>query len=101
MPSTLEPLTAGFLEGDHQRKSAPTALLPTLGGQTGLNLAVELSRKRRALQRHNVELLGTPVATIKLAEDRARFKEAMLAIGEPVPSSVIVTDVDERPRLRA
>jgi len=88
----LEPLTTASLEAIIERER-PDALLPTLGGQTGLNLAVEL-HEAGILKRFNVELLGTPVETIKLAEDRALFKEAMLAIGEPVPSSVIVTDAE-------
>ncbi len=87
----LEPLTAASLEAIVARER-PDALLPTLGGQTGLNLAVELS-DNGAIARHGLDLLGTPIATIKLAEDRARFKDAMLAIGEPVPPSTIVTDV--------
>jgi len=88
----LEPLTAAALEAIIQRER-PDAILPTLGGQTGLNLAVELS-ETGVLERYGLELLGTPVETIVLAEDRARFKEAMLAIGEPVPASIVVTDVE-------
>jgi carbamoyl-phosphate synthase large subunit len=88
----LEPLTASSLEAIIAQER-PDAILPTLGGQTGLNLAVELC-EAGIVERYGVELLGTPVETIKLAEDRARFKEAMLAIGEPVPLSVIVTDIE-------
>ena len=88
----LEPLTAASLEAIVARER-PDALLPTLGGQTGLNLAVELS-DNGAIERYGLELLGTPIETIKLAEDRARFKEAMIAIGEPVPASTVVTDVE-------
>jgi carbamoyl-phosphate synthase large subunit len=88
----LEPLTAASLEAIIERER-PDAILPTLGGQTGLNLAVELS-ENGTIERFGLELLGTPVETIVLAEDRARFKEAMLAIGEPVPASVVVTDVE-------
>ena len=88
----LEPLTAASLEAIIERER-PDALLPSLGGQTGLNLAVELADSG-AIERYGLELLGTPIETIKLAEDRARFKEAMLAIGEPVPASTIVTDID-------
>ncbi|HEV3156631.1 MAG TPA: carbamoyl-phosphate synthase large subunit [Candidatus Baltobacteraceae bacterium] len=88
----LEPLTLASLVAIIERER-PDALLPTLGGQTGLNLAVELS-EAGFLERYAIKLLGTPVDTIKIAEDRARFKEAMLAIGEPVPESVIVTDVE-------
>jgi len=88
----LEPLTPASLEAIIERER-PDALLPTLGGQTGLNLAVELA-ENGVIERYGLELLGTPVETIRLAEDRARFKEAMLAIGEPVPASAIVTDID-------
>jgi carbamoyl-phosphate synthase large subunit len=88
----LEPLTAASLEAIIARER-PDALLPTLGGQTALNLAVELS-DRGVLERYGIELLGTPIETIKLAEDRARFKDAMLAIGEPVPTSAVVTAVE-------
>jgi carbamoyl-phosphate synthase large subunit len=88
----LEPLTASSLEAIIERER-PDAILPTLGGQTGLNLAVELS-ERGVLERFGVELLGTPLATIVLAEDRAAFKEKMLEIGEPVPRSEIVHDIE-------
>ncbi len=88
----LEPLTAASLEAIIERER-PDALLPTLGGQTGLNLAVELA-EGGVIERFGLEVLGTPIETIRLAEDRARFKEAMLGIGEPVPSSAIVTDVE-------
>jgi carbamoyl-phosphate synthase large subunit len=88
----LEPLTPGWVEQIIARER-PDALLPTLGGQTGLNLAVELD-ERGVLERYGVELLGTPVETIRLAEDRERFKRKMLEIGEPVPLSAIVTDVE-------
>src|SRR3979411_2007047 len=67
----LEPLTVACLEAIIKRER-PDALLPTLGGQTGLNLAVELSESG-ILERYGVELLGTPLQTIKLAEDRALF----------------------------
>jgi len=88
----LEPLTVDSIEAIIERER-PDALLPTLGGQTGLNLAVELAEKG-IIARYNIELLGTPLETIVLAEDRARFKEAMLAIGEPVPASTIVTGIE-------
>ena len=88
----LEPLTVPSLEQIIERER-PDAMLPTLGGQTGLNLAVELS-EAGVLEKYNIELLGTPIDTIKLAEDRERFKNKMLEIGEPVPSSVIVTDIE-------
>jgi len=88
----LEPLTVDSIEAIIERER-PDALLPTLGGQTGLNLAVELAEKG-VIERYKIELLGTPLETIVLAEDRARFKEAMLAIGEPVPASTIVTGIE-------
>ncbi|MDB5040272.1 MAG: carbamoyl-phosphate synthase, large subunit [Candidatus Eremiobacteraeota bacterium] len=88
----LEPLTVASLERIIARER-PDALLPTLGGQTGLNLAVELA-DAGVIEKYGVELLGTPLDTIKLAEDRERFKAKMLEIGEPVPSSLIVTDVE-------
>jgi carbamoyl-phosphate synthase large subunit len=89
----LEPLTVESVEAIVARER-PDALLPTLGGQTGLNLAVELD-EAGVLQRYAVELLGTPIDTIRLAEDRERFKLKMLEIGEPVPESAIVTDIDQ------
>ena len=88
----LEPLTVASVEAIIARER-PDALLPTLGGQTGLNLAVELD-EAGVLERYGVDLLGTPVETIKLAEDRRRFKAKMLEIGEPVAESVIVTEVE-------
>ncbi|MDE2482351.1 MAG: carbamoyl-phosphate synthase large subunit [bacterium] len=89
----LEPLTVASVEAIVARER-PDALLPTLGGQTGLNLAVELA-EAGVLERYGVELLGTPVDTIKLAEDRERFKTKMLEIGEPVAESEIVTEVEQ------
>src|SRR5690606_7978289 len=69
-------------------------LLPTLGGQTGLNLAVKLS-EAGVLDAYGVKLLGTPLSAIRQAEDRRLFKEAMEAIGEPVPESAIVHSLEE------
>lgn len=89
----LEPLTVKSLEAIVERER-PDAILPTLGGQTGLNLAVELD-EAGVLAKYGVELLGTPVDTIKLAEDRERFKAKMIEIGEPVPNSVIVTELEQ------
>ena len=88
----LEPLTVASVERIIARER-PDALLPTLGGQTGLNLAVELA-DAGVIAKYDVELLGTPLDTIKLAEDRERFKAKMIEIGEPVPQSTIVTDVE-------
>ncbi|MHB1407554.1 MAG: carbamoyl-phosphate synthase large subunit, partial [Desulfitobacteriaceae bacterium] len=75
-------------------KEKPHALLPTLGGQTGLNLAMELE-KQGILARHGVDLIGCDAETIYKAEDREAFKETMLTIGEPVAESAIVTSLDE------
>jgi len=86
----LEPLVPAYVEAIIERER-PDAMLATLGGQTGLNLAVALA-ERGTLERFGVRLLGTPLRTIRLAEDRKLFKEAMQHIGEPVPRSAIVTD---------
>jgi carbamoyl-phosphate synthase large subunit len=89
----MEPLTIASLERIIA-KERPDGVLPTLGGQTGLNLAVELA-DAGILQRYNVELLGTPLDTIKKGEDREEFKRMMLEIGEPVPESKTVNTVEE------
>ncbi len=89
----LEPLTAQSIE-EIVARERPDALLPTLGGQTGLNLAVELD-EAGVLERYGIELLGTPIETIRLAEDRERFKLKMQEIGEPVAESAIVTDIEQ------
>ncbi len=89
----LEPLTVQSIEEIIARER-PDALLPTLGGQTGLNLAVELD-EAGILERYGIQLLGTPIDTIRLAEDRERFKLKMQEIGEPVAESAIVTDIEQ------
>jgi carbamoyl-phosphate synthase large subunit len=89
----VEPLTDGLVERVIE-KEKPDALLSTVGGQTALNLAVELS-ERGVLEKHGVELLGANLQSIRLAEDRSRFKEAMLAAGLPVPPSEFANTVDE------
>ncbi|MFS8571889.1 MAG: carbamoyl-phosphate synthase large subunit [Clostridia bacterium] len=89
----LEPLTLEFAAKVIERER-PDGLLPTLGGQTGLNLAVALS-EAGILERYGVRLLGTPLSAIQTAEDRQLFKEAMQSIGEPVPESAIVHSVQE------
>jgi carbamoyl-phosphate synthase large subunit len=89
----LEPLTVESVEAIIARER-PDALLPTLGGQTGLNLAVEL-HEAGVLERYGVQLLGTPIESIRLAEDRERFKAKMIEIGEPVAESRIVTEVEQ------
>jgi carbamoyl-phosphate synthase large subunit len=89
----LEPLTLASVEAIIERER-PDALLPTLGGQTGLNLAVDL-HDAGVLDRFGVELLGTPIETIRLAEDRHLFKAKMIEIGEPVPQSTVATSVEQ------
>lgn len=89
----IEPLNVEFLlKIIHKEK--PDGLLPTLGGQTALNLAVELEEKGH-LKRLGVELLGCNVDTIQKAEDRKLFKDLMKQIGEPIPDSRIVTTTQE------
>jgi len=89
----IEPLTWESLAKIIDRER-PDGLLPTLGGQTGLNIAVELAEKG-VLAENDVALLGTPLEAIKRAEDRELFKELMISIGEPVPESTIAESVDE------
>src|SRR5947208_4622579 len=84
----IEPLTPEFAERIIARER-PDGLLPTLGGQTGLNLATQLAA-RGALERHGVELLGTPLRSIRMAEDREEFRSLMQRIGEPVPESWVI-----------
>ena len=81
----IEPLTAETLERIIEREK-PDAILPTVGGQTGINLAMALY-ENGALARHNVELIGANAAAIKTAEDRQLFKEKMVEIGVEVPRS--------------
>ena len=76
------------------RKERPYGVLATLGGQVGLNMAVELS-EAGVLKEYNVKLLGTTLEAIKQAEDRELFKEAMKRINQPVPESDIFSDVAE------
>jgi carbamoyl-phosphate synthase large subunit len=84
----IEPLTPEFLEQIIARER-PQGLVPTLGGQTGLNLASKLS-ELGILEKYDVELLGTPLSTIQKAEDREQFRALMREIGEPVPESWII-----------
>ena len=88
----IEPLTVDFLE-EIISKERPDGLLATLGGQAGLNLAVKLAEKG-VLEKYGVELLGTPLEAIEKAEDRELFKETMKKLGEPIPESTIVEDVE-------
>lgn len=92
----IEPLTPEFLE-EVISKEKPDGLLATLGGQAGLNLAFKLA-ERGILEKYNVELLGTSLEAIKKAEDRELFKKTMLEIGEPIPESDIVEDVESARR---
>ena len=89
----LEPLNLDSLERIIA-KERPDGLLPTLGGQTGLNLAVELS-EAGILEKYSVKLLGTPLSAIKKAEDRELFKNLMIEIGEPIPPSAIVCNMKD------
>jgi carbamoyl-phosphate synthase large subunit len=85
----IEPLNVDFCERVIAREK-PDALLPTLGGQTGLNLATQLSDEG-ILEKYNVKVLGTPLSAIKKAEDRESFRSLMREIKEPVPESWIIT----------
>ena len=87
----IEPLTVEVVEQLIQ-KEKPDSVLPTLGGQAGLNLAMELEEKG-FLKENNVCLIGTTAQTIKKAEDRQEFKDTMEKIGEPVAASLVVHDV--------
>jgi carbamoyl-phosphate synthase large subunit len=89
----IEPLTPDVLELIIE-KERPDAILPTMGGQTALNLAVELSEKG-VLEKYDVELIGAKLHAIKKAEDRELFKEAMASIGLEVPKSAAVISVRE------
>ena len=89
----VEPLTVPVLDRIMEREK-PDGLLPTLGGQTGLNLAMEL-HEAGVLDKHNVLLLGSRIDTIKNAEDRDLFRKMLAEIGEPVPPSFTVNNMDE------
>jgi carbamoyl-phosphate synthase large subunit len=89
----VEPLTVEFLEAIIARER-PDAILPTVGGQTALNLAVELA-EAGVLEKYNVKLIGASIEAIKVAEDRQLFKEAMRAIGLDVPQSGLARTLPE------
>ncbi len=89
----IEPITPDIVEKIIERER-PDALLPTMGGQTGLNTAMELA-ERGVLQRYNVELIGADQKAIKRAEDRSEFKETMTRIGLDVPHSELAYNMDE------
>ena len=95
----MEPLSVEFIT-NIIRKERPDALLPTLGGQTGLNMAVELD-KAGVLEEFNVELLGTKLSSIQQAEDRDLFRQLMAELHQPVPESDIIHTVDEALRFAA
>ena len=92
----IEPLTKDFLEAVIARER-PDALLPTVGGQTALNLAVELS-EGGVLDRYKVEMIGAKLNAVKVAEDRKLFKEAMKEIGLATPRSEVVASLGEAVR---
>ncbi|MGA2367308.1 MAG: carbamoyl-phosphate synthase large subunit [Dehalococcoidia bacterium] len=89
----IEPLTVDVVSRIIASER-PDGLLPTLGGQTGLNLAVELA-EAGILEKYNVRMLGTPLESIKQAEERSLFKKLIQDIGEPIPESTTVNSVDE------
>src|SRR3990170_1952599 len=89
----IEPLTVDVLTRIIERER-PDGVLPTLGGQTGLNLAVALA-DAGVLDRYGVRALGTPLESIRKAEDRQLFKDLLRDIGEPVPDSATVTTVEQ------
>jgi carbamoyl-phosphate synthase large subunit len=94
----IEPLTVEVIERVIEREQ-PDGLLPTLGGQTALNLAVALA-DTGVLEKHDVRLLGTPLETIRKAEDRDLFKQLLQKIGEPVPDSETVHTLAEAEAVR-
>ena len=89
----IEPLTAEFVK-KVIKKEKPDSLLPTLGGQAGLNLAMELFEEG-FLKKENVRLIGTTSLTIKKAEDRDIFKQTMEKIGEPIAASKVVENIKD------
>ena len=95
----IEPLTVAVLERiiAHER---PDGILPTLGGQTGLNLAVDLA-DAGVLDRYDVRLLGTPLETIRKAEDRDFFRQFLTDIGEPMPPNRTVSTMEEAQAYKA
>jgi carbamoyl-phosphate synthase large subunit len=93
----IEPLTKEYLE-EIIIKENPDALLPTVGGQTALNLAVELA-EGGILEKHKVEMIGASLRAIKVAEDRLWFKDACRKIGLEVPASALVNNAQDALRL--
>ena len=93
----VEPLTPDFLERIIERER-PDAILPTVGGQTALNLALALA-ERGVLEKRNVKLIGANEHSMRLAEDRDLFKKAMLEIGAEVPRSERARSLAEAERI--
>ena len=89
----IEPLTVDVMDAIIARER-PDGILPTLGGQTGLNLAVDIA-EAGLLEKYDVRLLGTPLQTIRNAEDRELFRKLLSDIGEPQPPSVTVSSMEE------
>jgi len=89
----IEPLTVDIVSRIIERER-PDGLLPTLGGQTGLNLAVDLA-DAGVIEMYDVQVLGTPLDAIRKAEDREMFRQLLTDIGEPWPASEIVTSLDQ------
>ncbi|MEN6520032.1 MAG: carbamoyl-phosphate synthase large subunit [Armatimonadota bacterium] len=89
----IEPLNVEFATKIIEQER-PDGLLPTLGGQTGLNLATRLANQG-VLEKYDVKLLGTPLSAIRMAEDREEFRQLMRRIDEPVPESWIVENIDD------
>ncbi|GMA58825.1 hypothetical protein GCM10025858_33280 [Alicyclobacillus sacchari] len=89
----IEPITLDFV-AQIIRKERPDGLLATLGGQTGLNMAVQLANSG-ILEQEGVQLLGSPLSAIEKAEDRELFRQLMKEIGQPVPQSAIVRNEQE------
>ena len=93
----IEPLTVEMITRIIEQER-PDGLLPTLGGQTGLNMAVDLANAG-VLDKYGVRSLGTPIETIRKAEDRELFKQMLIRIGEPVPRSATVNNIEEARRV--
>jgi len=93
----IEPLTTEFVASIIKRER-PDALLPTVGGQTALNIAVELAESG-ILDEYKVEMIGAKAKAVKMAEDRLLFKEAMMEIGLETPRSEVVADVRDAQRV--
>src|SRR5712675_2688750 len=93
----IEPMTVAALTKIIERER-PDALLPTVGGQTALNLAIELAESG-VLERFNCELIGASLRAIKVAEDRLWFKDACRKIGLEVPASALVNNAQDAMRL--